>query len=434
MNKLKLNTLAVALGLGFSGIAQAAPSSEVTQLRNEVSQLRAMIEQMQTEQKKQAVVYDVQAAKVVVPAVKVDATPRKGLGFTAGGAEFNIYGNVRADASYQFEGGTANTPYNQIANVPLSGEAGKDNLRSTLSATRLGLDFKTATQKGDVAGKIEVDFLGTNDALRIRHAYMTYNDWLIGQTWSNFAVPDYMPETIDALGYVGQSVKRTPQVRYTNKFNPSTSLVVALEDPKDNQADMKMRLPALTARINHKFADNLTVSARAMAHDKKTNEDNEMAWGVGLGAKYDITPNTTLKADYYHVDGDSSFVSRSNQGFVTDANKNIIETNSFDSINIGVTQKFNSQWRGTLGFGYMKADNNKNYLNTFVNTPEDKNASTRANKNLWQGWGNVFYSPVQPISLGLEYVYGEREAFNRDITGSNTGKDSRLNAVAMYSF
>ncbi|MDQ8936989.1 DcaP family trimeric outer membrane transporter [Acinetobacter rudis] len=427
MNKLKLNTLAVALGLSFSGVTHAAANSEVTQLRNEVSQLRAMIEQLQTEQKKQAIVYDVQATKVVAPVVKVDTTARKGLGFTAGGAEFNIYGNVRADAGYQFEGATGGTPYNQIATAELSGDNGKDRLRSTLSATRLGLDFKTATQKGDVAGKIEVDFLGSNDSLRIRHAYMTYDDWLIGQTWSNFAVPDYMAETIDAMGYVGQSVKRTPQVRYTNKFNPNTSLIMALEDPKDAQADMKMRLPALTARVTHKFADNFSIGARAMLHDKKTNEDNEMAWGVGLGAKYDITPSTTLKADYYHVDGDSSFIYNSNQGFVTDANKNIKETNAFDSINVGVTQKFNQQWRGTLGFGYMKADNNKDYLGYFT----DK---TKVNKDIWQGWGNVFYSPVQPLSFGLEYVYGERQTFSTATMDSKTGKDSRLNAVAMYNF
>ncbi len=64
--------------------------------------------------------------------------------------------------------------------------------------------------------KLEVDFLGANDGLRIRHAYLTYGDWLVGQTWSNFAVPDYMPETIDALGYVGGSCASvTPQVRYT---------------------------------------------------------------------------------------------------------------------------------------------------------------------------------------------------------------------------
>ena len=65
---------------------------------------------------------------------------------------------------------------------------------------------------------------------------------------------------------------------------------------------------------------------------------------------------TTLKADYYHVKGDSSLVSWTNQGFTIDANKNIMSLNQFDSITVGVTQQFNSQWRGTLGYGYMKAD------------------------------------------------------------------------------
>ncbi len=36
---------------------------------------------------------------------------------------------------------------------------------------------------------------------------------------------------------------------------------------------------------------------------------------------------------------------------------------------------------------------------------------TKANKDLWQAWADLFYSPIKPISLGLEYVYGEREAF-----------------------
>lgn len=73
-----------------------------------------------------------------------------------------------------------------------------------------------------------MDFLGGAglDNLRIRHAYLNYNQWLIGQTWSNFAVPDYMPETIDALGYVGGSVKRTPQVRYGYTIQPGSQLLL----------------------------------------------------------------------------------------------------------------------------------------------------------------------------------------------------------------
>jgi hypothetical protein len=74
---------------------------------------------------------------------------------------------------YQSEGGSADRLYNQINSVPLKGHnESSDQLKSTLAATRLGLDFKTADK--DISGKIEVDFLGANDGLRIRHAYFNY--------------------------------------------------------------------------------------------------------------------------------------------------------------------------------------------------------------------------------------------------------------------
>ena len=425
---LEMKPMILACAAVFPMWTHAAVSeAEVEQLREEVKALKSMMQQyVQQQNTLSSEIKDVKQRPVVAAqAQKPTQTPSLSLN-TKSGAEFSLSGNVRADASYQAEGGSLSRLYNQMNSVPLEGNAeSSDRLKATLAATRLGLDFKTPTQVGDVGGKIEVDFLGVNDGLRIRHAYLTYGDWLVGQTWSNFAVPDYMPETIDALGYVGGAVKRTPQVRYSHKFSPETNLVLAAEDSKDDSSNM--RLPALTARLNHKMTDTLMLSARAMGAEKKTDTDTETAWGLGLGAKLDLTDKTVLKADYYHVKGDSSFVSWTNQGFVTNADKDIIATNEFDSITVGLTQQISAQWRGTLGYGYMKADNNADYVNSLV----DK---TKANKNLWQAWANVFYSPVKPISLGLEYVYGEREAFGAAPNGSTIGEDNRINAVAMYNF
>lgn len=213
---LMMSMIALSMG-GMSLSTQAQTqlpskqSQEVEQLRQEVQALRELIEQQK--------VQTAQTATAIAPVAK-----------TAKGAELNFYGNVRLDASYQSEGGgNVNMPYNQINSVPLKGNAeNSDRLKSTLAATRLGVDFKSQVADQDVKGKIEVDFLGgaSLDNLRIRHAYLTYADWLIGQTWSNFAVPDYMPETIDALAYVGGAVKRTAQVRHTTKFTPQTNLVM----------------------------------------------------------------------------------------------------------------------------------------------------------------------------------------------------------------
>ena len=421
MKKFNYNIILVSMGLLSLNMAHADSMTEVEQLRNEVKQLREMIEQQQQVQNKQIVALEnnVKTAQVVSQA-KDQSFAR-----TKAGAEVTLYGNIRADLLYQSEGGGADRLYNQINSVPLKGHnESSDQLKSTLAATRLGLDFKTADK--DISGKIEVDFLGANDGLRIRHAYFNYGQWLIGQTWSNFAVPDYMPETIDALGYVGGAVKRDAQIRYTHKFNAETQLVTALEDSKD--ALSNMRIPVLSTRLNQSFADRAgALSLRGMVSEKRTVADNELAWGVGLGAKYDISAKTTLKADYYHVKGDSSLVSWTNQGFAIDANKNIMALNQFDSIAVGVTQQFNSKWRGTLGYGYMKADENQDYIR-YLSDP------TKANKTLWQAWANVFYSPKKPLSFGLEYVYGERKAFVAAPNGQDTGEDNRFNAVAMYNF
>ncbi|MDN5625396.1 MAG: DcaP family trimeric outer membrane transporter [Acinetobacter sp.] len=421
MKKFNYNIILVSMGLLSLNMAHADSMTEVEQLRNEVKQLREMIEQQQHMQNKQIVALEnnVKAAQVVSQAK--DQTFAR----TKAGAEVTLYGNIRADLLYQSEGGSADRLYNQINSVPLKGHnESSDQLKSTLAATRLGLDFKTADK--DISGKIEVDFLGANDGLRIRHAYFNYGQWLIGQTWSNFAVPDYMPETIDALGYVGGAVKRDAQIRYTHKFNAETQLVTALEDSKD--ALSNMRIPVLSTRLNQSFADRAgALSLRGMVSEKRTVADNELAWGIGLGAKYDISVKTTFKADYYHVKGDSSLVSWTNQGFAIDANKNIMALNQFDSITVGVTQQFNSQWRGTLGYGYMKADENQDYIR-YLSDP------TKANKTLWQAWANVFYSPKKPLSFGLEYVYGERKAFVAAPNGQDTGEDNRFNAVAIYNF
>ncbi|NNH25927.1 DcaP family trimeric outer membrane transporter [Acinetobacter terrestris] len=421
--KRTLMTSMIVLSLGGVSVAaqaQTQQQKEIEQLRQDVQALRKLVEQ----QKVQTTHTATALAEVQRPAPVASNPVLK----TAKGAEFNLYGNVRFDASYQVEGTSRDLPYNHINAVALKGNSeNSDRLRSTLAATRLGLDFKTQVAEQEVKGKIEVDFLGGSnfDNLRIRHAYVNYGNWLLGQTWSNFAVPDYMPESIDALALVGGAVKRTPQVRHTTKFSPQTNLVVAAEDPKDSTVNQ--RLPALSARLNHQFADNFNISARAMGHEKRVNNDEEMAWGVGLGAKYDVVPGTTLKADYYHVKGDSSFVSFTNSGVVKQADGSLVQS-EFDSITVGLTQQFNEKLRGTVGYGYMTFDEDQNYIDALAD-------QTKANKDLWQAWANVFYSPTKPLSFGLEYVYGEREAFApATVNGSKTGEDNRINAVAIYNF
>lgn len=417
------SVLALSVLTAMSGSYAGSESAEIEQLRQEVKELRAMLQNYVQQTPPAQPTTQVIVAQTSEP---VQTTTPK-LSLTKSGAEVNLYGYLRADASYQAKG--ASTMYNNISGVPLEGTAEeaqqKDRLHSTVSVSRIGLNFKTPTAMGDVGGKLEMDFFGSasRDQFRIRHAYLTFDKWLLGQTWSTFIAPEYYPETIDTT-YVGGALQRSPLVRYSDNITANTSFALAVEDPKytaSSDPDYEMRLPAFVGRVNHKFANGSMLSGRSFVAEKKTSQDEEWAWGVGIGGKYQLTPKTFLKADYNHIKGDGRFLMWTNSSYAIDDQKHI-QSNEFDSISTGITHQFNSQFRSTLGYGYMKAKDN----NAFARINKD---NTTQNKELWQGWINGMYNPYKPITLGMEYVYGERETFD-----GRTGTDNRINMMASYDF
>lgn len=419
------SVLALSVVTVMSPTYAASESAEIEQLRQEVKELRAMLQQYVQQSTPVQTAAAPSTPSTTLPQTVQPFAPKLS---TKSGAEVNLYGYIRADASYQAQG--ASSMYNNISGVPLEGTSEesqqKDRLHTTVSVTRFGLNFKTPSALGDVGGKLEMDFFGgsSRDQFRIRHAYLTLDKWLIGQTWSTFIAPEYYPETIDAATYVGGALQRSPLVRYSDKLSENTSFALAVEDPKytaTSDPDNEMRLPAFVGRVNHKFDNGSMLSGRSFVAEKKTSNDNEWAWGVGLGGKYQLNPNTFLKADYYHVKGDGRFLMWTNSGYAID-DKNNIQTNEFDSISTGITHQFNSQLRSTLGYGYMKAKDNNDFARIQKDNPNQ-------NKELWQGWINAMYNPYKPITLGMEYVYGERETFD-----GRSGTDNRINMMASYDF
>lgn len=429
MSKFKIQQILTPMfAAGISTISYAdTTQDELVELRQKIMQLSQELQQVKQRYQPISTVQNTKQDLLVTGASEKLAPEKKSFR-SNNGAEVNLYGYLRADASYQARG--AATMYNSINTIPLENtpEALKQNdqLRTTVSATRIGVNFKTPTAIGDVGGKFETDFYGgtTKDQFRIRHAYLTYGNWLVGQTWSNFIAPDYLPETIDAATYVGGSLQRTPTIRYTANMTEQTSAVFSVEDPKYTAAtdpDNEMRLPALVGRVNHRFDNGSVLSGRGFVAEKKTSQDEQWAWGVGVGGKYLMTPETMLKADYYHVKGDGRFLFWTNTGYVIDEQKQM-HSNEFDAISLGLTHQLTPQLRSTLGYGYMRAQDD----NTFARI---NYADSTQNKSLWQGWVNAIYNPVKPVSLGLEYVYGQRETFD----GRN-GIDNRVNMMAIYDF
>ncbi len=396
--------LALAVTTVLMTSANAATDAEVQQLREEVQALKALIQQ---QQQVRLVESSAQPAASTSP---ISALKSKN------GANINIYGFVRGDANYIIEGGD-----DDFNKVNTSDGSTKDKLRATAKTTRIGLDFDTPVGDAKVGGKVEVDFAGNgaNENLRIRHAYLTYNNWLFGQTTSNF-LAGHAPEMIDFNTNAGGGTTRIPQVRYNYKFGPSTQLFVAAEEGNSIGDSIKYSLPVLTAKVVQGFADGRgSASGRVLVENYKSEkaDDNQTGWGVAAGADFKVADPLKLFADASYVVGNSNYLYGSNSAYAVVGND--IEQNEFAAVQVGGTYKILPNLRTTLAYGALFADDGTEYAK----------ANTGANEKVQQAWLNVIYSPAKPIDLGVEYINGKRDTF-----GGDSYKDNRVGLMAKYNF
>jgi hypothetical protein len=405
---LIVKSLALTVTALMVNTAQAATDSqEIQQLRNEVQELKALLQQQQ------------QQVRLVES--KVQAAPSSSsVGLKSkSGADINIYGFVRGDANYIIEGG--DDDFNKISST--NGEA-KDKLRATAKTTRIGLDFNTPVGDAKVGGKVEVDFAGNgvNENLRIRHAYLTYNNWLFGQTTSNF-LSSHAPEMIDFATNAGGGTTRIPQVRYAYNLAPTTKLLVAAEEGNSagtTGTAVKYSLPVLTGKITQSYADgNGNASARVLVENYKDNNagKDKTGWGVALGTDFKVIEPLKLFADASYVVGNSNYLYGSNNAYAV-VNGDI-EQNEFTALQVGGTYKILPNLRSTLAYGALFADNGTDFAK----------ANQTANEKIQQAWLNVIYSPAKPIDLGIEYINGKRETF-----AGQSYKDNRVGLMAKYNF
>ena len=403
-----IKSLALTVTALMVNTAQAATDSqEIQQLRNEVQELKALLQQQQ------------QQVRLVESKVEsAPASASSGLK-SKSGADINIYGFVRGDANYIIEG--ADDDFNKVNAT--TGEA-KDKLRATAKTTRIGLDFNTPVGDAKVGGKVEVDFAGNgvNENLRIRHAYLTYNNWLFGQTTSNF-LSSHAPEMIDFATNLGGGTTRIPQVRYAYNLAPTTKLLVAAEEGNSagiTGTAIKYSLPVLTGKVTQSYAGgNGNASARVLVENYKDNNirKDKTGWGIGVGTDFKVADPLKLFADASYVVGNSNYLYGSNSAYsVVNGD---IEQNEFTAVQVGGTYKILPNLRSTLAYGALFADNDTDFAK----------ANQSANEKVQQAWLNVIYSPAKPIDLGIEYINGKRETF-----AGQSYKDNRVGLMAKYNF
>lgn len=420
--KFLARSLAVTVSaLMFSTVnAATTEQQQIQELRKEIEALKTLVLQQQQVQQNQAVqIEQVKALPAPVAQSKSDSVLSALT--TKGGAEVKLYGFVRGDANYILNG--ADDDFNNVAKTN-AGNTVKDKLRATAKTTRIGLDFKTKVDGADVGGKIEADFAGSSDTVRLRHAYLTYDNWLIGQTTSNF-LSNHAPFMIDFSSNIGGGTSRIPLVRYGINLAPSTKLLLAAEEGDSSGSGIKYRVPVLTAKVAHSFADDKgSASARALVEYYKSDTINKSkaGWGLAGGITYKVIDPLKLTFDTSYVQGENKYLYGTNAtaAYVIEGEK--IEQNKIWAVQTGATYSILENLSTTIGYGALFADKNSDYAKAnYLNES--------ANKTVQQAWINVVYSPVKPIELGVEYINGQRKTFN-----GQKFDDDRIGLMAKYSF
>ena len=339
-----------------------------------------------------------------------------------GDTEFTYGGYIKLDAMWSdySAGAPAGTNVGRDFYVPSTVTVGNDNSSDAvfdMHARESRFNFGTSTLLDNgktVNTKVELDFLasapGGNERVsnsyspRIRHAFISYDGWLFGQTWSNFQNVGALPEALDFIGPAeGTVFVRQSQIKYTTGAwsfsleNPESTITTAggAMAVTDDAS-----LPDFTARYTHK-ADwgNFVVAAlaRQLTYKVGALDADETSFGVSASGMVKLGEDN-IKFMLTQGKGLGRYVG------VNVAHGAVLNGNDLDAIDstsgfVAYQHKWNSQWRSTILYSFFSADNNES-LFAISGDPTKSSQSYSA---------NILYSPVKRLTFGAELKHAERE-------------------------
>lgn len=367
--------------------------------------------------------------------------PPSEAGFRVGNTLISYGGFVKLDAMVSdFQRadpalGDAGRDFYLPGTIPVTG-AGED-AKVDLSARQTRLWFTTATTVGGhkVATRVEGDFQvlpGSGDArttnpsnFSLRRAYVTVDNWLFGQEWSNFQNIAVLPETADYIGSSeGTVFVRQAQVRYTRG-----PFALSLENPESTVTPFgggariitdDSGLPDITARFDLKrpfgeFA--LTGLVRQLAMHQGAIDDKTTGWGVSASGKVKVGAKDDLRVMVTTGEGIGRYVGLN---FANDAVLNAaggLEAIPLTAGFVAYRHFWTDSVRSTFMYSAQEVDNPR----TLTGLAANKSASSLH--------GNLVWSPLKGLDIGAEYLVGERE-----LESGVSGDLKRLQAFVKYGF
>ncbi len=308
--------------------------------------------------------------------------------------------------------------------------------------TRINFRADTTTPGGDsISAFIEMDFFIHGDgnevvsnsySPRLRHAFIKYNNWTFGQTWSTFQDVAALPEALDFVGPAESTTFiRQAMIRWTigglelAAENPEAFVAGAVVGEGDDAVSVERgysTIPDLIARYTFNFGDKGSYfKVAGLYRDIKIGEINgsqpsEAGYGLTASTKWVFGGGADLRAMVTVGDGVGRYIGL---GFVrdgyVDANNNIATAEALAYF-VALRIPF-GKWRTNIMYGSTSIDYDDNTLAAGLN---DSGSSIH--------W-NVIYNILPKLDVGAEIIYGERELVN-----GTDGDFTRFQFSAKYAF
>ena len=425
--------------------SQAALEARIAQLEAELNALKGEVVAARTQQASQAQDIIRLETRPAAPApVQQSAAPASlSEGFRIGDHTVKFGGFVKVDAyASRYSGGDpangdALREFHIPGSIPIGG-ADEDtatdfNARQTRFwlttdgmvgghkiGTRMEMDFQTLPGAGD-----QRTTSPANPALR--RAFITIDNWLIGQEWTNFQNTAVLPESADFIGAAeGTVFARQVQVRYTrgpfsvSVENPETT-VTPFNGGTRIVADDNS-LPDFTARyaVSRPWGDfQFAGLLRQLKYQNPATsiDSTTTGWGLSASTKIKVGSKDDLRLMVTGGEGIGRYVGLN---FSNDA---VLDA-SGDLDAIGVVAGFAAYrhvwapgWRSSLIWSGQSVDNDTRFT------------GLAANRSAQSIHANLIWSPVTAFDVGAELMFADRE-----IETGASGDLTRLILFAKYGF
>lgn len=442
---------AITVALLAPGLALAQSPRE-QELEARVAHLERMVEQLLAAQRQAGAHADVPAPTPVPPAAATQATAAAAeapriqstpiLPSASPGTRFSYGGMIKFDSMAtdtsdgRIADGSAGRLFYLPSAIPVGGDGadgGDAYLDSHAQFSRFWLGADHVTDAGDtLKAMIEVDMFGGGAVLgnesstntygvTVRHAWVSWNEWLAGQTWSNFMDVGALPDTVDFVGPTDGTVfVRQAQLRYTrgpwsfSLENPETTVT-----PHGGGAQFRTgdnSLPDATARWTAK-GDWGHFSVAGLLRQFKHGDRDDAGGALSVSGRYNLGANDDIRYAVNAGAGIGRYLAFGlGSDVMADASGDLHALDGYGGF-VAWRHAFSPKLRGNLIYSRAQFDNDRAFTGFGVT---EMAHSFHA---------NLIYSPLPKLDVGAELIFGQRH-----LEDEREGDLTRLHTHVKYSF